>query len=171
MSKARFAVGIIMLVLAFFGMVVTDVYKGGSWDYWKWVVPIYAILALGLSIYVKKAKETYSPKTLFHEALHWAGLIGSIFLTSHFSALGLMSRFEVGLVHLVLVALAVFTAGIYIEPIFLFIGLCIGGFAFLAAAFVEYIYAVAVPVLIGCAILFGIWVWLSHRKGPTTPNG
>lgn len=162
--KARFAVGIVMLVLAFFGMVITDVYKGGSWDYWKWVVPVYALLALWLSIYVKKKKETYSPRVLVNEALHWSGLIGTIFLTSYFSGLGLMSRFEVGIIHLVLISLAVFLAGIYIESIFLFIGLCLAAFAFLAAVFVEYIYAIAIPVLAGCAILFGIWVWISHRN-------
>lgn len=162
--KARFAVGIVMLILAFFGMVITDVYKGGSWDYWKWVVPVYALLALWLSVYIKKQKETYSPTTLWHEALHWTGLIGTIFLTSYFSEVGIMGRFEIGIIHLVLVSLAVFLAGIYIESIFLLVGLLLGGFAFVTAVFVEYIYAIALPILVGSAFVLAIWVWISHKR-------
>ena len=70
--KARLSVGIIMLALAFLGMIVTDVRTVGGWDYWKWMVPVYAILALWLSWYVKRKQQTVSPITIWHEVLHWS---------------------------------------------------------------------------------------------------
>jgi hypothetical protein len=158
LMRARLIVGLLMLTFAFIGMVITDVYQGGSWDYWKWVVPIYAILALALSLYAKRHAS------LLREGAHWFSLIAAIFLISHFSQIGLMSRFLAGIVHLVLVSLTVFLAGLYIEPSFLFIGLCLGLLSFFTAVLSEYIYAIALPVLIGCALIFAIWTYLSHRK-------
>lgn len=162
--KARLGVGLVMLTLAFLGMVTTDVHSTGGWEYWKWVVPIYALLALWLSWYVKRSKETVTPITLWHEVLHWAGLILAIFLVSHLSHLGTISRFVAGIFQLILLSFAVFLAGVYIEPIFLLIGLALAILAMATAMFVQYIYAIAIPLLIAAAIAIALWVWLSHQK-------
>jgi hypothetical protein len=162
--KARLTVGIIMLVLAFLGMVITDVQKVGGWDYWKWMVPVYAILALWLSWYVKRKQQTISPITIWHELLHWAGLICAIFLVSHLVQLGTISRFIAGIFHLILLSLAVFLAGIYIETIFILIGIVLGVFALLTAMLVQYMYAFVIPVAIAAVLVTAIAVWISHKK-------
>lgn len=162
--KARLGVGLAMLVLAFLGMIVTDVQREGGWEYWKWIVPVYAILALWLSWYVKRQKQTVSPITIWHELLHWFGVIGAIFLISYLVHLGTLSRFIAGIVQLVLLSLGVFLAGIYIEPIFILIGLILGVFAAFTAVLVQYMYTIIIPIFIGGAIVLALSVWISHKR-------
>ena len=52
--KSRFIVSIILLVLAFLGLIITDVTKDGGWIYWRIITPIFAIVSLWLSWYLRK---------------------------------------------------------------------------------------------------------------------
>jgi hypothetical protein len=159
---ARLFITLIMAVLAFIGMVVTDIHKEGSWTYWKWIIPVYALLALWLNWYIRSKKETLSPITIWHEILHWLGLIAAVFLIAFFVHEGLVSRFIAGLFNLTLLALTLFTLGVYIEPTFIFIGLLLGAFAFIASFVVEYFYALTLPIFI--IALLGIFVLLFIYK-------
>lgn len=165
--KARLGVSVAMLTLAFLGLVVTDVKSTGGWDYWKWIIPIYALLALWLSWYIKRQKETLSPITLGHELLHWFGLIATVFLVSMFVKQGIVSRYAAGLFDLSLLALGVFMAGIYIEWTFLATGLVLGVMAFLSSFIVQYLFAFIIPLLIAGAIITALTLWISHRKTNT----
>lgn len=162
--KARLGVGLTMLLLAFLGIAITDVHKTGGWDYWKWMVPVYAILALWLSWYVKRQAQTVSPITVWHELLHWSGLMLAVYISSFYVHLGTISRFNAGLFDLTLISLGVFLAGIYIEKTFLLIGIVLGLFAMVMAFFIQYLYAFIIPVVIGAAIIVGVMVWSSHKK-------
>lgn len=157
-------VGVAMLVLAFLGMVITDVRKEGGWDYWKWIVPVYAILALWLSWYVRRQSAIVSPITLGHELLHWLGLIATVYLVSFFVHLGIISRFIAGIFDLTLLSFAIFLAGVYIETTFIFIGIILGAMAATSAMVVQYLYAVLVPLTLAGLIIVGITVWISHKK-------
>lgn len=161
---ARFSVSLIMLILGFIGMIVADVHRDGSWLYWKWIIPVYAILALWLSWYVRQRSDTLRIVTLWHELLHWLGLIASVFLVSFFVHQGIMSRFVAGLFDLTLLALALFIAGIYIETTFLFVGIALGLFALLASYVVEYFYAISLPIALGGIAFLIIYFWITHRK-------
>lgn len=162
--KARLIVGIIMLFLAFLGMVFTDVFSTGGWDYWKWMVGIYALLALWLSWYVRRQRETISPITLGHELLHWVGVVAAVFLVSYYVYLGIISRFVAGIIDLTILSLGVFIAGVYIESTFILIGVVLGVLAVLSAVVAEYLYAFVLPILIGAALIIAIMIWLSHQK-------
>lgn len=156
---ARLTVSTIMLILAFFGILLTDIRASGGWEYWKWTIPVYALLGLWLSWYTRRTKDTISPITLGHELLHWLGLFASIFLVSVYVEMGILSRSLAGLVALTLLALTIFIAGVYIETTFLLVGLILGVFASLVAITVKYLYAFSIPVLlIGVGtILFMVW--------------
>ncbi len=162
--RARLGVGIAMLILSFVGMILTDIEAAGGWNYWRWTVPIYALLALWLSWYLRKREFSFSAVTLWHELLHWVGLIASVFLITFFVDLGILSRFLAGLCVLTLLAQAIFIAGIYIESTFIWIGIVIGlltcGVAFLE----EYLYAFAIPLLLLGAGAVTLAIWRSHRK-------
>ena len=153
-----------MLLLAFLGMVITDVRTTGGWDYWKWMVPVYAILALWLSWYVRRQTQVASPITLWHELLHWIGLFLAVFLVSILVQLGTISRFIAGIFDLILISLAVFLAGIYVESTFILIGIILGIFALLTAFLVQYLYAFIVPLIAAGALITAITAWISHKK-------
>lgn len=167
--RARMIVGIIMLFLAFLGMVFTDVFRSGGWDYWKWMVGVYAILALWLSWYLRRRQQVISPITLGHELLHWIGVVATVFMVSYFVQLGILSRFVAGIIDMTLLSLGVFLAGIYIESTFLLIGIVLGLLALLSAVITEYLYAIVIPILVGGALVVAMIVWLSHQKTKQVP--
>lgn len=161
---ARLGVGIAMLIVAFIGVILTDLESSGAWDYWKWTVPVYALLALWLSWYIRRTKSTVSPITLWHELLHWVGLFAAVFLVSLFVEMGLLSRALAGLFVLTLLSLNVFTIGIYTESTFLLIGVVLGVFAALVAIAVKFLYAFTIPILlIGIGVLIYM-IWHSNKK-------
>lgn len=162
--QARLGVTLIMLILAFIGMVVTDTQARGGWDYWKWVVPIYAILALWLSWYMKKQMQEPVAYTAYHEILHWGGVVAAAFLVSGYVHFGVMSRYAAGLSDLTILALGIFLAGVYIEKTFIFIGIVLGLLAVFSAFITEYLYALMIPVMLGSALVIGLIVWISHQK-------
>lgn len=161
---ARLGVGVAMLVLAFIGIVVTDLQTSGGWEYWKSTVPLYAGMALWLSWYERRNKETVSAITLWHEALHWIGLFTAIILIEVYVQMGLLSRSVASLVALVLLSLTIFTAGIYIEPTFLLIGIVLGIFAAVVAIAIKFLYAFTIPALIIGIVAIAFMIWNSNRN-------
>lgn len=161
--KARFIVGLIMISLSFIGLVVTDIWKQGAWNYWRFAAPIYAVLCMWLSWYLRKKQHSISFAKLWHEVFHWIALILAVFLFSIYTEMGLMGRFEAGLAILTLLSLTIFLGGIYIEPSFLIIGVLLGFFSVGAAFMATYLYTVMLPVALGAlALIF----WLALKKKP-----
>ena len=162
---ARLIVAVVMLCLAFFGLIITQINQSGAFGYWKWTAPIYVVLALGLSWYERRDQSILKPATIWHELLHWTGLIAAVYLISLYVSLGLLGRFEAALAVLTVLALAVYLAGIYIELSFCLIGIVLGLFAATVAFFEDYLYALSIPLLlISIGILY--WYLIHHRKNP-----
>ncbi len=164
---ARLIVAIIMLVLAFTGIILTDLRAAGGWEYWKWIVPINAVLALWLSWYERRKKETLSPITIWHEVLHWLGLFGVIVLLEVYVHMGLLSRFLASLIALTFLSLTVFTIGIYVEWSFILIGIILAIFAFVVAIAIKFLYAFTIPALLIGIALTAFLLWHTHKKPKT----
>ncbi len=156
---ARLAVGTVMLLLAFFGIIVTNIATTGGWAYWRAIVPVYAAMALWLSWYERRTHDTIRPITLWHELLHWVGLFFAIFLVEIYLHSGLLSRSMASLFALTMLSLTVFTIGVYLETTFILIGIILGLFAAIVAVAIKYLYAFTIPaLLIGiAAISYVIW--------------
>ncbi len=162
--RARLAVGLIMLILAFIGLVVTDVKSTGGWDYWLWVVPAYAVLALWLSWYLRRHSHSLSLVSIWHELLHWLVLGAFVILVSVFVQQGIVGRLIAALFVLTLLAQAVFLAGVYIDTTFLAIGAVLGLFALLVSTTAEYLYAFSIPLLFVGGGILAWFVWRAHKK-------
>ncbi|MDN3504100.1 MAG: hypothetical protein P0S95_00825 [Rhabdochlamydiaceae bacterium] len=158
--RARLVVGIIMLLLSFIGLIVSDLFKGGAWTYWRIMVPVYAALSIWLSWYLRKKTKKVSAIRIWHELLHWAVLVVAVYLVSMFVSMGIIGRFEAGLEVLIMLALTTFLAGVYHDMIFLIIGVLLGCFTAGAAFFTEYLYTIMLPLTIVAALLM---VWLIHH--------
>ncbi len=160
--KVRFVVSLFLLILGFLGLIATDIFQDGGWLYWRLITPVYAFASLWMSWYLRE-KEGFSFSDLWHEILHWFGLVLALYLLSKFVSIGLIGRFEAGLVALAMLALTTFLAGIYIEATFIFIGLILGFFAYGVAFLEQYLYAIILPVAIVAA---GVIFWLVYHKKP-----
>ncbi|MDE3045698.1 MAG: hypothetical protein KGJ02_03545 [Verrucomicrobiota bacterium] len=164
---ARLLVALAILSLCLLGVILTDIYSSGDFTYWIWATPLIALLALGLSFYEHRTRTVFRPATLFHELLHWLGLIAAVFLVAYFYHLGVISRFSAGLFVLTSVGLTTYLAGVYIEISFLFLGFAIGLLACGVAFFEEYLYAFAIPfTLVAALILIGLHYFRKKSSPP-----
>jgi hypothetical protein len=93
--------------------------------------------------------------------LHWLGLILSVFIVSIIVELGIMGRFEASLQVLILLSLATYLAGVYIEPTFLFIGVLLGLFAIGLTMASLYMFTIMIPV---AAIAFFAFMYFIRKK-------
>lgn len=159
--KMRLMVGLTMLILSFIGLIVSDIRQDGAWTYWRWMVPIFAILCLFLSWYLRRKQKIITASTIWHELIQWFGLILAVYLVSLFIHIGLMGRFQGGLVVLTLLSLNVFITGIYIEATFFVIGVLLGLFAAGAALLAEYLYTIMLPITVGVGALL---VWIARKR-------
>lgn len=159
--KWRFIVGIAMFALAFIGVALTVLKQEMSWNYWRILACLFALMSLGLSFYLKKTQESEAVITLWHEIFHWLGLIFSIGLLSNMVRLGVLSPFSASLQALVLLSLATFLAGVYIEKTFIFIGILMGLFALLLSYISIYSYLLFIPLAL--AFFIGFY-WFIRKK-------
>ncbi len=160
--KARLFVALFMLLMAFSGLVVSDVKQDGAWTYWRIMVPCFALICLWLSWYLRRSgKHPLSPVKIWHEMLHWLALIICVYLVSMFVQMGVMGKVDASLVVMTLLALTTFIAGIYVEATFMVIGIALGLFALGAALAIAYLYTVMLPITIVIAIIL---VWMIHRS-------
>ncbi|KTD69874.1 transmembrane protein [Legionella santicrucis] len=146
--NARFIVGIIILLLAFIGLILTNMKAASAWRFWQIITVIIALLALGLSFYHRHVKKIPTAVLIWHEILHWLGLMGSVYIISIYVDIGIISSFIGALGVLALLAQAIFLAGIYIEPTFLLIGIALGLFAISIAWMETHLFLLIIPILI-----------------------
>lgn len=160
--KLRFSVGVVMLFLALLGMIITNLEVNGSWSYWRIMTPVYALLSIGLSLYLRHHNQRPIVLTIWHEIVHWIGLILAIYLVSVLVDIGFISRFQAGIQVLLLLSLATFLAGIYFESTFIVVGIALGllvaGIGFLE----QYLYITIIPVIV--IALLGIFFLSRHKK-------
>lgn len=163
--KARFIVGLIMIVLAFVGLVLSNLSEKVSWEYWRASSAVFAILSIWLSWYVRRRAHSFSLGTLVREIFHWVALLLGVLLLSLFVKVGIMGRFEAGIAILTILSIVLFLAGIYIDPSFVLLGIILGLFSAGAAYMASYLYTVILPfaiLAVGILFLFAYF----KKKGP-----
>lgn len=164
---ARFIVGLLILALTFVGLILTNMKASGAWHFWQITSIIIAVLALGLSFYLKGMRAVSKPALLWRDMLHWLGLIGSVYIMSLYVDIGIISPFLGTLGVITLIAQAVFLAGIYIESTFLFIGIVLGLFAVSIAWLETHIFLFMVPLLIIAVVALALFMRYKHRASAT----
>ncbi len=156
--KFRIGITILMLILAFIGLIFTNIQEEMGWNYWRAITPIYGLLCLFTSWYLRKKNQVITSIKLWHEVLHWVGLFGGVVLISSFVDRGIMSRFAAGVSILTLLGFSVYIAGIYIERSFIVIGIVLALFAGFASFLQQYLYFIIIPLFLiaGVSLFFAI---------------
>jgi len=157
---ARSIVGSTMILLSLIGLIASDISHDGAWTYWRIMAPVFALICISFSFYLRKKHQHVSLVKIWHEILHWLSLVGAIFLISSFVSMGIMGRFVASLTILVILGVTTFIAGIYIESSYLIVGIALGLCAAAAAFIQEYVYTIMLPCSL---VLIGVIWWLSHR--------
>jgi hypothetical protein len=158
--RARCIVGISMLLLSFIGLIVTSIWQNKGFYYWLCLTPILAISCLWLSWYLRHKKHKTTVIEIWHEILHWASMIAAVWIIWKFVSMGVLGRFEAGLVIVTILSLTTFIAGVYIDISYIVIGIALGLFALGGAFAQEYMYYFMVPIVV---ILAGIILWITYK--------
>ncbi len=155
--RARIIIGIIMLALAFIGLVINDLEHHGDWTYWRVMAPLYAVLSIWLTYYLRKSDDDpkLSLNNIWRQIVHWIVLFVAIFIITLFVNSGLVGRLEGGLVVLVLISMVTFNVGLYFDSTLMLIGFVLGLFSVAAGLIEAYLSIILAPVIIvGVVILF-----------------
>jgi len=163
--RIRSMIGLLMLILSFIGLIITDSMKEGAWLYWRAISPVYAILSISLGWYLRSKNSIKLRTEIWQDVLHWLGLIFSVYIVSTFVNIGLVGQFEAGLTVLVLLAVTTFLAGIYHDIIFMIVGVILGIFSIGAALLNKYLYTIMLPMTLiaGFVMLIVIYKNFHHR--------
>jgi len=160
--RVKLIIGLIILGLAFIGLTLSHIRPNYGWIYWNLTIPIFALLCLFLSWYLRHKSCILPHKTIWHEIVQWVGLSLAVGLIFTFVHLDWMKRFEAGWIILTLLSLNIFITGIYVELTFLIIGIVLGLFTLGAALLIQHLYTIMLPITIVMVILL---VWVAKKRG------
>jgi len=164
--KARLFICLAMLALAFVGLLVMDMHPKSYWFYSRIMATVYAMMSLWLFWYLHRGEHKIHTSTIWHQMLHWLGLLLAIYIISIFVDTGVIGSAQAGLVTLVLLALTIFLAGVYTDTAFMLIGITLAIFAAGAAMIQAYLSALMIPIILVAALV--IYIMLHREKRHTT---
>ena len=166
--KARLFVSLAMLTLAFVGLIIMDLHPRGYWIFSQIMAGCYATLSLWLFWYLHRGEHKVHGSTIWHQLLHWLGLLLTVYITSIFVSTGVMASLQAGLMTLTLLALTVFLTGVYTDTSFILIGITLAIFAAGAALIQAYLSALMIPVILLSALV--IYIMLHREKKRSTKD-
>lgn len=162
--RMRIVIGSIILLCSFIGLVIGNLWNGGSLFYWRWMAPIFALLCLWLNWFLRRKNHSLSLTTIWHELFHWVGVLMTIYLVSLFTRSGLIGNIVESLVVMAILALSIFLIGIYTEWSLIPVGIILGVFT-AGAAFAEaYLYTIMLPFFFVGLCIFGLVVHFLHQN-------
>ena len=162
--KARLFVFAIMLITGFIGLLIMDVHHKLFWPYIQITSILFASLSIWLYWYLDRNSNTNMLTTVWHQVLHWIGLLILIYLATFFVSTGVMGTTQAGLMCVTLLALSVFLAGVYTDPIFLLIGITLGIFAAGAAMVQAYLSVIMIPVITIVALIIYVILHIQRKR-------
>jgi hypothetical protein len=165
--KIRLGVSVTLLVLSFIGMIITDFIPEFALTYWSIMIPVFALLCLWMSWIDYHDKRKFEGITLWHELLHWIATLVAVYMVAVFVRAGFMSNVIAGLFVLMLLALSIFIAGIYIDFTFILIGILLGLFAVATVLFFKYLFIITIPLSVAVLITLFYFYWRRKKKPKT----
>ncbi len=162
--KIRLGVLVAMLVLALAGMGFSQASERGAWEYWLFVVVIYA--ALGLWRSSRHAKQTGQSirKSIVRELAHWGTLIGFLAVLLYLERREIINRDSASYFALMLLALSCVMAGVHIDWLLLVVGIVLT-IMLVAMATLEQFSVVLWIIMIIVAGLAAAFFYVKSKRG------
>jgi hypothetical protein len=160
--KVRVIAMTIMLVLALAGLLITymtAVDSNISWYTWLIIGVLYAILSIGLAIYVNKNNSSGIASSVWREVLHWVAFIVTLFILHVYVHTGMVGRFEGGLFILAVLSFSVLITGVYLDTTFLLVGVVLAIFSLIMSILTKFMALIVVFVVIIAAATIAFFIF------------
>lgn len=160
--KIRLGVLIAMLVLALAGLGFTQASENGAWEFWLFIVLVYA--ALGLWRSLRSAKQTGQSisKSVVRELAHWGTLVGFLAVLVLLERREIIDRQSASYFALMLLALSCCMAGVHIDWMLLLVGVVLTIMLVATATLEQFSVWITMIVVTGlAAALF----YIKSRRG------
>jgi hypothetical protein len=153
----RLGIYIFMVVWAVGGLAFTDVYPTRSVDFWQLTTLLFALIAI---VHVLRSESVGRTTLALKQLAHWgAFLVAMVLLHSHYVT-DLVTGDPLGVVTMILLALAVFIDGVYVNWRFCVVGLVLG-FGVVVVAWLDD-WALGIFLVALVAIALGVLYLLRH---------
>lgn len=146
---------VLLVALSGLGVAINDYSPGDAYTYWLWMAPTFGVICTASAITRARTHGQSALLAAERQLLHWAGVIGAVYLVYTLQTTGRMQNEAAGLAALTVIALAAFLAGVHSDWRLMVVGVVLGvtvvGFAVLE----RIIWLVVIPAfgLIAVAVL------------------
>ncbi|WP_145089280.1 hypothetical protein [Rosistilla carotiformis] len=161
--KTRLAILCSMLVLAIAGIGFTQATDSGAWEYWLFVVIVYAALGLWKSVRSARQAGQSIHKTIVRELSHWGILLGFLAVLLMLERREIINRDSASYFAVMLLALTCCLAGVHIDWLLLVVGISLT-LMVLAMAMLEQLSAWLIMILVAC-LAVAFFYFKSKRDG------
>jgi len=163
--KIQFWVLCAMLALALLGMGLSQAMEKGAWEYWLFVVVVYA--ALGLWRSTKKAKQKEQPirKLIRRELAHWAMLLVFLGVVLLLERREIIDRESASDIALLLLAFSCCLAGVHFDWLLMIVGVVLTVMLVAMATLEQYSIVLWIVVILVAIIAATIFYFKSKSGG------
>ena len=121
-GQIQFVLFCVMLLLALGGMGLTQSLESGAWEYWVFVVFVYACIGVWKSVRHARRAGLSVRKGVVRELSHWGTLVGFLAVLFFLERRQVVDRQSASSFALMLLALSCFMAGVHLDWQLLLLG-------------------------------------------------
>ena len=161
--KVRLGVLCVMLILALVGMGMTQASETGAWEYWLFVVCVYAGLGLWRSARSANKSGRSIWKSVGRELAHWGTLICFLAVLLLLERREIVNRASASYFALMLLSLSCCMAGVHIDWMLLVVGVVLT-IMLVALATLEQLTAVLWIVMVFVVCLAAAFFYVQSKR-------
>jgi hypothetical protein len=149
---------VVLVMLSGVGVAINDYSPKSAFRYWIWMAPTFGVISIVAAWWRASRRGESVATAVQRQVLHWAGVIGAVYLIYLLQSTGRMENEAAGLAALIIIALASFLAGVHSDWRLMVLGAVLGvtvvGFAILE----QLIWVVVLPLLLIIVVAVVIYV-------------
>ena len=147
---------ILLVLLSGLGVAINDLSPKSAFGYWMWMAPTFGVISVGAAWYRAARSSASIPAAVWRQVLHWAGVIGAVYLVYLLQRTGRLANEAAGDAALILIGLAAFLAGVHSDWRLMVLGVVLG-ITVVGIAVVEQIIWVVVLPLMAIGVVILLW--------------
>src|SRR5215831_9668965 len=117
---------ILLVLLSGIGVAINDLSPKSAFRYWMWMAPTFGAISVGAAWWRAARTSESVPIAVWRQVLHWAGVIGAVYLVYLLQRTGRLANEAAGDAALILIALAAFLSGVHSDWRLMVLGVVLG---------------------------------------------